>query len=188
MFVLPVIAYVMKDRIKEMTKDWMIRRMRAYDQDTELIGSQLARSGLGSLRGTLREKVSFLDQAPDDVLALRQRSEWIAGARIGGESVLVYRRKLEILAPEDQPRSTDELALRQIIRLNLRHFMTRLDERDQIVRHYEPSIGGFATHEIAKVYHLNVVARIGGPDQEAHLERWRVVFSREGIERIESPA
>jgi len=185
MFVLPVIAYVMKDRIKEMTKDWMIRRMRAYDQDTELIGSQLARSGLGSLRGTLREKVSFLDQAPDDVLALRQRSEWIAGARIGGESVLVYRRKLEILAPEDQPRSTDELALRQIIRLNLRHFMTRLDERDQIVHHYDPSIGGFATREIAKVYHLNVVVRIGGPNPGAHLERWRVVFSRDGIERIE---
>jgi len=189
MFVLPVVAYIMKDRIKEVTKEWMIRRMRAYDQETEFVGSQLAKSGLGSLRGTLREKASFLDHAPDDVLAIRQRSRWIAGARLGGESVLVYRRKLEILTPpEEQPRSTDELALRQIIRLNLRHFMTRLDERDQIVRHYEPSIGGFATHEIAKVYHLNVVARIGGPGQEAHLKRWRVVFSREGIERIERPA
>jgi hypothetical protein len=189
MFVLPVVAYIMKDRIKEVTKEWMIRRMRAYDQETELVGSQLARSGLGSLRGTLREKVSFLDHAPDDVLAIRQRGRWIASARIGGESVLVYRRKLEILAPpEEQPRSTDELSLRQIIRLNLRHFMTRLDEREQIVQHYEPSIGGFATHEMAKVYHLNVVARIGGPDQASHLERWRVVFSREGIERIERPA
>lgn len=188
MFVMPVVAYIMKDRIKEVTKEWMIQRMRAYDQETELVGSQVAKSGLGSLRGTLREKVRFLDHAPDDVLAIRQRSRWIAGARIGGESVLMYRRKLEILAPsEEQPRSTDELALRQIIRLNLRHFMTRLDERDQIVRHYEPPIGGFATHEIAKVYHLNLVARIGGPDQEAHLKRWRVVFSREGIERIESP-
>lgn len=189
MFVLPVVAYIMKDRIKEMTKEWMIRRMRAYDLETELIGSQLARSGLGSLHGTLREKVSFLDQAPDDVLEIRQRGRWIAGTWIGGESVLVYRRRLEILAsPEAQPRSTDELALRQIIRLNLRHFMTRLDERDQIVRHYEPSIGGFSTHEIAKVYHLNVVARVGGQDQEVHLHRWRVVFSREGIERIELPA
>lgn len=146
MFVLPVVAYIMKDRIKEMTKEWMIRRMHAYDQETELVGSQLAKWGLGSLRGSLREKVSFLNQVPDDVLSIRQRGRWIAGARIGGESVLVYRRKLEILAPpEDQPRSTDELALRQIIRLNLRHFMTRLDERDQIVCHYEPSIGGFAT-------------------------------------------
>jgi len=189
MFVLPIIAYVMKDRIKEVTKEWMIRRMRAYDQETELVGSELAKSGLGSLRGTLREKVRFLDQAPDDVLAIRQRSRWIAGTRVGGESVLVYRRNLEILAPpEEQPRGTGEFALRQIIRLNLRHFMTRLDERDQMVFHYEPSIDGFSTHEIAKVYHLNVVARIGGPDQQAHLQRWRVVFSREGIERIESPA
>jgi hypothetical protein len=188
MFALPVIVYVLKDRIKELTKEWMIRRMRAYDQETELVGLQLARSGLGSLCGTLREKVHFLDHAPDDVQAIRQRGRWIAGARIGGELVLAYRRKLEIFAPRDgQLRGTDELALRQIIRLSLRHFMARLDDRDQIVRHYDPSIGGFATHEIAKVYHLNVVVRIGGLNQGVHLERWRVVFSRDGIERIERP-
>lgn len=186
MFVLPVIAYVLKDRIKELTKEWMIQRMRAYDQETELVGLQLARSGLGPLGGTLREQVRFLDHAPDDVLAIRQRGCWIAGAWIGGERVLAYRRKLEILAPPDgQQRGSDELALRQIIRLSLRHFMTRLDDRVQIVRHYDPAIGGFATHEIAKVYHLNVVVRIGGENQGGRLERWRVVFSRDGIERVE---
>jgi hypothetical protein len=184
MFVVPVIGYVLKDRIKELTKEWMIRRMRAYDHETELVGLQLARSGLGSLCGTLREQVHFLDHAPDDVLAIRQRGRSIASARIGGEVVLAYRRKLDILAPRDG-HATDELALRQIIRLNLRHFTTRLDDRDQIVRHYDPSIGGFATREIAKVYHLNVVVRVGGPSQGVQLERWRVVFSREGIERIE---
>src|SRR5262249_7464307 len=41
MFAAPVIGYVLKDRIKELTKEWMIRRMRAYDQETELVGSQL---------------------------------------------------------------------------------------------------------------------------------------------------
>jgi hypothetical protein len=188
MFVLPVIGYVLKDRIKELTRDWMIRRMRAYDHETELVGLQLARSGLGSLCGTLREEVRFLDQAPDDVLALRQRGRWIAGARIAGEVVLAYRRRLEIRAPRDgQLGAADELALRQILRLNLRHFTTRLDDRDQIVRHYDPSTGGFATHEIAKVYHLNAVVRITGPDHGAQLERWRVVISRDGIERIERP-
>jgi hypothetical protein len=189
MFVVPVLGYVLKDRIKELTKEWMIRRMRAYDQETELVGSQLARSGLGSLGGTLREQVRFLDQAPGDVIAARQRGRSIAGARIGGEVVLAYRRKLDIVAPRHrQLRATDELALRQIIRLNLRHFTTRLDDRDQIVRHYDRSVGGFATHEIAKVYHLDVVVRTAGPDQGVRLERWRVVFSRAGIERIERPA
>jgi hypothetical protein len=53
------------------------------------------------------------------------------------------------------------------------------------VRHYDPSTGGFATHEIAKVYHLDAVVRVSGPHRAAHLERWRVVFSRAGIERIE---
>jgi hypothetical protein len=189
MFVVPVIGYVLKDRIKELTKEWMIRRMRAYDQETELVGLQLARSGFGSLCGTLREQVRFLDQAPGDVIAARQRGRSIAGARIGGEVVLAYRRKLDIVAPRHrQLRATDELALRQIIRLNLRHFTTRLDDRDQIVRHYDRSVGGFATHEIAKVYHLDVVVRTAGPDQGVRLERWRVVFSRAGIERIERPA
>jgi hypothetical protein len=211
MFVLPVIGYVLKDRIKELTREWMIRRMRACDQETELVGLQLARSGLGSLGGTLREEVRFVDHAPDDVVAIRQRGRWIAGARIGGELVLAYRRKLDIVAPRDrQPRGGSErgerggggaagaaggaggeslrgidLALRQIIRLSLRHFMARLDDRDQIVRHYDPSTGGFATHEIAKVYHLDAVVRVAGPHRAAHLERWRVVFSRAGIERIE---
>lgn len=188
MLVLPVIAYVAKDRIKEMTKEWLLRRLDAFDHETELVGSQLAGAGLCSLHGCLREKVRFVDQAPEDVLAVRRRSRWIAGARVGGESVLVYRRALEIAAPlHARPRSRDPLALRQIIRLNLRHFMTRLDEREQLVRHYELSAGGFATHELAKVYHLNIVARIGRPGPGAHLERWRVVFSRAGIERIEHP-
>ena len=46
-------------------------------------------------------------------------------------------------------------------------------------------IVGFATHEIAKVYHLDAVVRVAGSHHAAHLERWRVVFSRAGIERIE---
>jgi hypothetical protein len=186
MFVLPVIAYIAKDRIKELTKEWLIRRLDTFDQETELVGSQLAGSGLGSLRGCLREKVRFVDRAPEDVLAIRRRSRWIAGPRLAGESVLVYRRTLEVAAPL-HARNPDPLALRQIIRLNLRHFMTRLDEREQLVRHYEPSAGGFATRKLAKVYHLNIVARIGRPGAGSHLERWRVVFSRAGIERIEHP-
>jgi hypothetical protein len=188
MFVVPVIAYVAKDRIKELTKEWLIRRLDTFDQETELVGSQLVGAGLGSLHGCLREKVRFIDRAPEDVLAVRRRSRWIAGSSIGAESVLLYRRTLEIAAPLNaRPRGRDQLALRQIIRLNLRHFMTRLDEREQLVRHYEPSAGGFATRELAKVYHLNVVARIGGSGAGGHLERWRVVFSRAGIERIEHP-
>ena len=31
----------------------------------------------------------------------------------------------------------------------------------------------------------DAVVRITGPDQAAQLERWRVVISRDGIERIE---
>ncbi|MDX2093048.1 MAG: hypothetical protein SFX73_34715 [Kofleriaceae bacterium] len=186
MFALPVVAYVAKDRIKELTKEWLIRRMRAFDQETELVGSHLEKFGLGRLRGRLRERVRFINEAPDDVAAARRRSRWIAGAHVGGESILLYRRQLE-LAPAPKGTPTDDTSFRQIIRLSLRHFMTRLDDRDQAVHHYSPTAGTFARHSLAKVYHLNVVARVSTPGGEPMLKRWRVVFSRAGIERIEAP-
>jgi hypothetical protein len=187
MFALPIVVYVAKDRIKELTKEALLRRMRSFDQETALASSYLAEAGLESVSGTLSEKVKFLslDTTPAKVLAVRRRGRWVAGAEIRNEAVLLYSRRLQVTTPLKTIKSGEDFALRQIIRLNLRHFMTRLDERGQTVRHYEPATGGFMSRELAKVYHLNLVAEFGTPDGPKRLQRWRVVFSKEGIERVE---
>ena len=106
LFALPVLAYVAKDRIKEGTREWLMRRVRGYDNDVAIVAGSLADAGLGHLAGRVRERSTFLPLAdvPRDVLALRVARRTVRTADAGGESVLHYRRTVEIEAAKARRR------------------------------------------------------------------------------------
>jgi hypothetical protein len=92
--------------------------------------------------GRIRERAGFrsLDEIPSLVLAARRAGRAVAGSELGGDRSGLPRR-LEYSRP---PSSTASLlAMRQVIRLNLRHFLTRLDEPVQTVPHYDPELARF---------------------------------------------
>jgi hypothetical protein len=124
-------------------------------------------------------------QVPDEVVALRVADRTVRGAAVGSEEVLLYRRQLVLRAEQGAPVARG-LALRQIIRLNLRHFLTRLDEPEHADCHFAPREGRFRDVRLPKVYHINLVARVKSAAAEAHSQRWRVVLNKEGIVRIET--
>ncbi len=196
----PVVAYIAKDRIKELTREWLSRRVRAFDTSSEIAVGSLMEAGLGSFFGEVQERASFLGdpEIPEDVLALRRAQHVIRGAELGGEGVLLYRRRLEIrpspsaggggpagagLRGEALP---PRLGLRQIVRLNMRHFLTRLDDAKQQEYHYAPSEDRFVHVGLPKVYHINLIARV--VSRSTTLRRWRVVLNKKGLVRVESVA
>jgi hypothetical protein len=187
LFALPVVAYMGKDRIKELSREWLLRRMKAYDVDTGIRAGNLSDAGLGALAGRLQERVQFFDaqEVPAEVLQARLTNRTVRQAEAFQENVLVYSRRLALEAAQDTERPPEGLTLRQIVRLNLRHFLTRLDEPQQAEAHFLAAEGRFAGVTLPKVYHLNVVARLKQGGVVKAVERARVVLNKEGIVRLE---
>jgi hypothetical protein len=134
----------------------------------------------------VQERVRFmeLDDVPAEVLALRVANRTVRGAELGAEGVLLYRRRVA-LSTEKGVALPQGMGLRQIIRLNLRHFLVRLDEPRHEECHYSPRDERFRRFGLPKVYHINLIARVvSGRNPVA--QRWRVVLNKEGIVRMET--
>lgn len=190
LFALPVVAYVLKDRIKEVTREWLMRRVRGFDNDVAIAAGSLAEAGLGQLAGRVRERATFLapSDVPEEVNALRVARRTVRTADPGGETVLCYRRTVEVGAAKGAPPPTPGLSLRQIVRLNLRHFLVRMDDPRQEESHYAASEARFVTVPLPKVYHVNLIARVTGEGAAPSLSRWRIVIDKEGIVRLDHVA
>lgn len=189
LFAAAVAAYVLKDRIKFVTNEYLTPRLRRHDNLWRLQGTQLALVGLEGLRATLSETMRFRSpaQVPEPVRELRARQ----GLRVepGDEEVIHYRKVLELGTEQDQAPAPPGYRVRDILRLNVRHFLVRLDDPVDHVAYFDDRRSAFASAQLPKVYHLNVVLRVQrrGEDGtgEARLEHLRVVLNKEGIVRVE---
>ena len=185
-----VLAYVLKDRIKAFFNEVLVRRLRKFDHKAWLRGPAMEALGLGRLKLRVREAMRFLrhDQAPPDVLAQRLAHRTVRHAEVFGEEVIHYRKEIRFEA-EAEDEEAAGFWLHDIMRLNVRHFLVRLDDPVDRLPHYRDDRRSFEWAELHKVYHLNLVMRVSreGPDRstEERLEHLRVVLDKERIVRIE---
>jgi hypothetical protein len=186
---LPVVAYMAKDRIKELTREWLTRRIRGYDHQLELRAGALADAGLGELTGSIQETTRFVatDQIPSAVRSLRLAQRTVAPAAQLEEVILHHRRTLTFVEA-DRAGAQAGFGFRQILRLNLRHFLTRLDDPEQRSSHFAVDQRRFVESTLPKVYHLNLVVSVVEGGNQIAPRRWRIVLNKQGIVRIEPVA
>lgn len=186
-----VAAYVAKDRIKALTNEYLTRRLRQFDHDLMLTSQSLAAVGLGMLKIRLREVVFFETSAdvPAEVRDLRQAKRTIRLAEIAKEEVIHYRKQLLVARDHSGEQPAEHFRLRDILRLNVRHFLVRMDDTIDQVAVYDPATGGFTSRQFPKVYHINLVLRVARVEAAGHhpaqLLRVRVVLNKAGIVRID---
>jgi hypothetical protein len=185
---IPVLAYVLKDRIKALTNEFLTAKFRRFDHTAWLGGSGLRNVGLGMLRARIREVMRFQSSAavPADVRVMRAAHRTVQGAESTVEEVIHYRKVIEVNALGE---TAGQYWVRDILRLNVRHFLVRLDDALDKVAFFDAAGARFATAEVPKVYHLNAVVRLSrrsadGTGQE-RLERMRIVLDKSGIVRTE---
>ena len=185
-----VLAYVMKDRIKAVTNDVLSARLRKFDHKSWLFGPSMAVLGLDMVRIRAREAMRFLrsSEAPESVSALRLARRTVRRAETFGEEVIHYRKLISLEVEGDAPMPPG-FWLRDILRLNMRHFMVRLDEPLARQSYFDARRGAFATAGLPKVYHVNVILVVrredpGGAAQEQR-EHLRVVLDKRRIVRVE---
>jgi hypothetical protein len=183
----PVVAYMAKDRIKELSREWLTARLRTFDHVNALRAESLRESGLGTLEGIVKEKARFcrLSDAPAEVISARAASRAVHRMELEEEHILAYTRRLEWKESGASQPLAEGYAVRQIVRLNLRELLGRLDEPRHELPHYDGADARFTLGYLPKVYHLNVVARLDSSESKPLFHRNRVVLNKEGILRLE---
>ncbi len=182
-------AYVLKDRIKELTRKRIAQRLLTWDHDRRISPSSFEKAGLGSVTGRARERVGFVKngEIPPEVTALRRARRTVEGASQHELEEVVHFRRSVTLAPTDAAALTHGMALQEIIRISLADMLQRLDHPSSSTEFFDSDARRFVTREVPRVYHLNVVlrARCAG-ESEVRLARHRVVVDREGVRKVEA--
>ena len=193
-FLVLVVGYMMKDRIKEGLRR-IASRMAAthlYDRTMQIVDPVTRRH-----LGTVEERVDYgrAVRVPAEVQALR-RSDDIATVTQGEltETVIRYAKKIELDA-QLLPRSLHGRAgVTDIIRLSVERFLRDMDEPEFALEYVD--LEDFSVGHVrgAKRYQVDLVLRCtvmprsvmpGAARPRVSLELVRVVLDRNGISRLQ---
>ncbi len=191
-FALAVVAYVTKDRIKALTNEYLVPKLRSFDFVSRIRSSALTAIGLGMLDTRLKEAMRFLryDEVPEPIRQLRTERRTVRAFEGPlNEEVIHYRKRLEVEEVEAEERLPEGYGIRDIVRFNVRHFLVRLDDPSDKMRYFDSDRDAFREAKVPKVYHLNLVIQVrrtaDGKETVEHFDHWRIVINKEGIVRVE---
>lgn len=182
-FVALVISYMLKDRIKELTRYYLggklKKRMFDHKNTIQVKDSQKI--------GWCKESFDFVleDNVPKKVLKIRNRSQIMEIENRGAnEKIILYRKlirlnrkKLNQAFPQYEITGTND-----IIRFNISRFIKNMDNSKvpaYILKddYYEDIMGD-------KLYYLNLIMKFQYEEQSDYC-RYRIVFNRDGIKKVE---
>jgi hypothetical protein len=181
-FVALVVSYMLKDRIKEVTRYYFAHKLgrRFFDHRTDI---SLSEHNIG----WSKESMDFApeNKVPEDVLKTRNRSAILeADNRNNREKIILYRKLVRL-----NRRSLSECSqyptkgMNDIIRFNVSNFIQKMD--NPVVPLYSP--GENDNIEIVKgekMYYINLVMQLKN-EKQSEYKRYRIVLNRKGIREIE---
>jgi hypothetical protein len=186
-----VFAYILKDRIKEVTKQYLTGRFRKWlpDRDREVLPSDLVPLPHTPI-GRVKEYISFVPphKVDPDIHRVRNAVHTIDLGEDATESILHYAKVINLKPHANTPCASE--GIKDILRFNVSHFLTRLDESLDTIYAFDSVTQRSQQIEGGHVYHVNVVMRHAacGPDGKPGkptLERIRLVLQKSGILRVE---
>lgn len=185
-----VMAYILKDRIKETARSRLNEGILGTNPDySEQILWKDSKSKAHSI-GTIQEWMRFIDQEknlPQEVMQLRQ----VHGkTRIfSGEQVVCYRKTIELKRSALLKIPFSSVSLRDIIRINITRYITRLGNPVSSYLCLSEKHGSVVL-PMPKSYYLDMVLRYSyqhlfkKPERLA-LDFNRLVLNKDGLVRIE---
>jgi len=189
-----VLAYIFKDRVKDLSKEYVNSRLkeRLPDQSFAMSHNSYSNSGKKKVRdlGEVSEYFRFVSDVPADVTYLRTLGQVRTSDPERREHVMQLGRRYRYNLTSKKNKKLFPL-LKNIHRLDLSPFLTKLDNPKTPIS-FVNSVGETETVQAPKVYHLNAVVRyeaIYGTEERTRFvdyERFRVVVNKNGIVRLEN--
>lgn len=185
--VIMVISYMIKDRIKELGKQFLGQRFLRWipDTATAVYGNSKKR-----VIGKCRESFLILEpkQVDESIMKVRHSQKNSLAEDGRPETVIKYTKEITLFSKPLQSEMEGLEGLNDIIRFNLGYLRERMDAPLENYQLIHPRTHKIITVPCARVYHLNLVLRLTvgqGEEREVRVERIRVVLNQHGIKRVE---
>jgi len=192
-------AYIFKDRIKELSREWFNERLKKYLPDFDLRLTFPLFDVDGTMReialGSAREFMRFLtrEALSPDVLFMRDLGNRPDLDPERHETIIHYSKRLNFEGLLGDHPLHQVRYIRDVMRLDVSEFLPKLSDPRKTLGYYHPE-RGLQTLKAPRVYHVNVVFRyavshlVGSRriHREVSYERVRIVMDKEGILRIEA--
>lgn len=183
-FVIWVISYMFKDRIKSSLQLYCLSKRNRYSYDFK----QKIRDGLGHDIGVCREGFSYFNANELDSAVIAARNRHTLSRLENGsmeENVMAFRKRIEVYSNpcRDIFQEFDVDGIVDILRLNVRHWTYKMDNPLRTI--YTSDGKEVKKLEARRDYHVNMVVRFGERHGTDSLIRYRIVLCRDGIRRLE---
>lgn len=178
LFVVLVVSYMLKDRIKDLLRYCFAHKLgnKYYDKKATI--------AVGKTKvGSIKEGFDFVSDSkiPAEVKALRDKASFIdEESDIFEEKVMLYRQRAVLddkaLALNDKyPRT----GLNEIMRLHLYRFVQKMDNPQMAVDTLDDD-GNLSQLVVQKIYYVNVVFQLVH-DGDIQYKLFRIGMSRDGV-------
>ncbi len=180
-----IFSYMIKDRIKELSRYWFVHKLgkKYYDNKSTV-------SVKGVQMGTIKEGVDFIDysKVPEEVIKLRSvQSPMAVGSDVLDEKVILYRKLVTIDSPALHKSGIyDVKGINDICRLHLARFTQKMDNPDQTLMCLDEN-SSLKQVVGKKIYYMNIVLQMCSGDKTEY-RRYRLNLTRDGIRNIEEIA
>ncbi len=181
-FIVLVISYMIKDRIKELSRYYFAHRIgnKFYDNKAEILIKD-------EKIGTIREAMDFIPgkKLPQEVKRVRytQRLMQVEN-RVRDEKILLYRMAVHVDREKLNGMTTYEtVGINDIIRFNVDTFLKKMDN-PRVERQVMNDDGSVSEVMCDKLYYINIVLQLSF-DGTTTMRRFRVAVNRNGIDSID---
>ena len=181
-FVILVLIYMLKDRIKDLTRWLFAYRLKDKYYDNKTVVSIKNRS-----IGWIKEGMDFItdDKVPTEVLKLRNRSTLEAVNKLLDERIILYRKKVKI--DNDLLRhhyDYDFKGINDIMRYHINFLTKKMDNPESVIDCLDENLQ-LQTITAERVYNLHFVLQFKWEDHVEY-KAFHVMANRDGILAINS--
>jgi len=181
-FIALVLSYMLKDRIKELTRYYLGGKLqkKLFDIKSQI---EINKHKIG----WCKEGFEFVKEAhvPKNVMKVRNRSLIMEVENRGAnEKIIFYRKLIRINRPELNKvyEHYDMVGINDIIRFNISRFTTKMDNPKIPVYYLDNN--EYQRQKGDKLYYINFIMKFDN-DEQSQYYRYRIVFNRSGIKRVE---
>lgn len=176
-FIILIVAYMFKDRIKDFARNLFVYRLKSkyFDHKTTL---HFKNENIGCIK----EGMDFIKDAktPDRVLAIRNRSGLEADNTLQQERTILYRKQVQIDNRSLRNRYEYRFdGIHDIMRFHIQHYTRKMDDPTLLVDTLTED-GMLEAVPTLRVYIIHIILQFIH-DEETEYRGFRITATRDGI-------
>jgi hypothetical protein len=185
LFTFLVLGYIFKDRIKELSRTYFIKKLNKtrFDHKTNIYNDDRK-------IGVCKEAVSFISesQLPEKIKRLRKKDHMTEiDNQWRDEKIIFYRKQVNLFSKslKSVHKDFNIEGINDILRFNVNRFLTKMDNPSRKI--YTLKDDDIHILSGDRVYHFNVIIKIA-MEKKTVYQQVRIILSRNGIKRIDQHA